>query len=224
VRGREKRCDGALTQILARPCASQGVPCSASVVANRLGSRKLTYRYYERFVGVLCLSEVGIRTSTQSRIDLAVNTSGDPTTPWTPYQIDTTDIGGKTGPNHPGCPCLGDQPTLGIDPSNVYITTNEFSLLRPEFNGAQVYAIAKSELVPAGPSATPAPFRPLRQAQHRRRRGGVDPAGAHHREPARRVFPELAGSRRDLRPANRRMGDDQPGCCSHGRQPTSRAS
>jgi hypothetical protein len=50
--------------------------------------------------------------NTQSRIDLAVNTSGDPTTPWTDYQIDTTDLGGKTGPKHPGCPCLGDQPTL----------------------------------------------------------------------------------------------------------------
>jgi hypothetical protein len=74
------------------------------------------------------------------------------------YQIDTTDIGGKTGPKHPGCPCLGDQPTLGIDPLNVYITTNEFSLLRPQFNGAQVYAIAKSQLVPAGPTATPAHF------------------------------------------------------------------
>jgi hypothetical protein len=96
--------------------------------------------------------------STQSRIDLAVNTSGDPTTPWTDYQIDTTDIGGKTGPKHPGCPCLGDQPTLGIDPLNVYITTNEFSLLGPQFNGAQIYAVAKSELVPAGPTATPAHF------------------------------------------------------------------
>jgi hypothetical protein len=96
--------------------------------------------------------------STQSRVDLAVNTSGDPTTPWTTYQIDTTDIGGKTGPKHPGCPCLGDQPTLGIDPLNVYITTNEFSLLGPQFNGAQVYAIAKSQLVAAGPTATPAHF------------------------------------------------------------------
>jgi hypothetical protein len=96
--------------------------------------------------------------STQSRIDLAVNTSGDPTTPWTDYQIDTTDIGGKTGPKHPGCPCLGDQPTLGIDPFNVYITTNEFSLQGPQFNGAQIYAVDKKELVPAGPTATPTHF------------------------------------------------------------------
>jgi hypothetical protein len=96
--------------------------------------------------------------NTQSRIDLAVNTSGDPTTPWTDYQIDTTDTGGKTGPKHPGCPCLGDQPTLGIDPFNVYVTTNEFSLQGPQFNGAQIYAVAKKELVPAGPTATPAHF------------------------------------------------------------------
>jgi hypothetical protein len=96
--------------------------------------------------------------NTRSRVDLAVNTSGDPTTPWTSYQIDTTDIGGTTGPKHPGCPCLGDQPTLGVDPFNVYITTNEFSLKGPQFNGAQVYAIAKQELVPAGPTATPAHF------------------------------------------------------------------
>jgi hypothetical protein len=46
----------------------------------------------------------------------------------------------------------------GRRPLNVYITTNEFSLLGPEFNGAQVYAIAKSQLVAAGPTATPTHF------------------------------------------------------------------
>ena len=51
--------------------------------------------------------------NTTSRIDLAVNTSGDPTKLWTVYRIDTTDVGGKTGPKHPGCPCFGDQPLLG---------------------------------------------------------------------------------------------------------------
>ncbi len=96
--------------------------------------------------------------STQSRIDLAVNTSGDPTKAWTTYRIDTTDIGGSTGPKHVGCPCLGDQPTLGIDASNVYVTTNEFALQGSGFNGAQIYAIPKSDLVMAGPSAVPAHF------------------------------------------------------------------
>jgi hypothetical protein len=98
--------------------------------------------------------------NTSSHEDLAVNSSGDPTTPWTTYRIDTTDNGGKTGPKHPGCPCFGDQPLLGIDATNVYISTNEFSILGPQFNGAQIYAIAKSDLIkpkPAPPS-TPAHF------------------------------------------------------------------
>ena len=75
------------------------------------------------------------------RTDLAVNTSGDPTKPWTVYHIDGTDPGG------PGCPCFGDQPLLGIDSYNIYISTNEFSITGPNFNGAQIYAISKSQLV-----------------------------------------------------------------------------
>jgi hypothetical protein len=82
-----------------------------------------------------------------SSIDVAVNTSGDPTKVWTTYKIDTTGLGGKTGPRHPGCPCFGDQPTLGIDGQNLYVTTNEFSILGEQFNGAQIYAFAKKDLV-----------------------------------------------------------------------------
>ena len=84
---------------------------------------------------------------TVGRTDLAVNSSGDPTTRWTVYQIDATDIGKHGEPSHPGCPCLGDQPLLGIDDVNLYISTNEFSILGPQFNGAQIYAISKAELV-----------------------------------------------------------------------------
>lgn len=79
--------------------------------------------------------------STIGRIDLSVNTSGDPTTPWTTYRIDATDLGG------PGCPCFGDQPRLGIDRYNLYISTDEFSILGPQFNGPQLYAVSKSDLV-----------------------------------------------------------------------------
>ncbi len=78
---------------------------------------------------------------TVGRIDLSVNPTGDPTTPWTTYKINVTDLG------NPGCPCFGDQPLLGIDQDNVYISTNEFSILGTQFNGAQIYAISKSELV-----------------------------------------------------------------------------
>jgi hypothetical protein len=84
---------------------------------------------------------------TASGIDIAVNSSGDPTTPWTTYKVNTSDVGGQTGPKHPGCPCLGDQPTLGIDGENLYVTTNEFSLSTEQFKGAQVYAFAKRDLV-----------------------------------------------------------------------------
>ena len=79
--------------------------------------------------------------NTIGRIDLSVNTSGDPTKPWTTYRIDGTDLGG------PGCPCFGDQPRIGIDKYNVYISTDEFSILGPQFNGPQLYAVSKSDLV-----------------------------------------------------------------------------
>jgi hypothetical protein len=85
--------------------------------------------------------------STGARTDIAVNNSGDPTTPWTVYHLDATDDGHNGTPNHPGCPCLGDQPTLGIDAINLYITTNEFSITGSAFNGAQIYAISKPDLV-----------------------------------------------------------------------------
>ena len=75
------------------------------------------------------------------RTDLAVNPTGNPTTPWTVYHINGTDNGGN------GCPCFGDQPLLGIDQYNIYISTNEFSISGPQFNGAQIYAISKSQLV-----------------------------------------------------------------------------
>ncbi|HEY7417697.1 MAG TPA: hypothetical protein VH593_21120 [Ktedonobacteraceae bacterium] len=82
----------------------------------------------------------------EARTDIAVNNSGDPTTPWTVYHLEANDDGTGGMPSHPGCPCLGDQPLLGIDQNNVYISTNEFSILGPEFNGAQIYAISKRQL------------------------------------------------------------------------------
>jgi hypothetical protein len=91
------------------------------------------------FATILFLSGGGIGNS--SHLDIAVNTSGDPTTPWTDYQIDTTD------PNGNGCPCFGDQPRLGIDSQNLYVTDDEFSILGPQFNGTDIYAFSKQDLV-----------------------------------------------------------------------------
>jgi hypothetical protein len=85
--------------------------------------------------------------NTEARTDIAVNSSGDPTTPWTVYHLDATDDGTSGTPVHVGCPCFGDQPLLGIDRENIYIATNEFSILGPQANGAQIYAISKRDLV-----------------------------------------------------------------------------
>jgi hypothetical protein len=85
--------------------------------------------------------------NTEARTDIAVNTSGNPTTPWTVYHLDATDDGSNGTPVHVGCPCFGDQPLLGIDRENIYIATNEFSILGPQANGAQIYAVSKRDLI-----------------------------------------------------------------------------
>jgi len=85
--------------------------------------------------------------NTEARTDIAVNTSGDPTKAWTVYHLDATDDGSNGTPVHIGCPCFGDQPLLGIDRENIYIATNEFSILGPQANGAQVYAVSKRDLI-----------------------------------------------------------------------------
>jgi hypothetical protein len=93
----------------------------------------------------------------KSHILIAVSRTSSPSTStadWRFLRIDGTDDGtvaddgsGRTLPSHPGCPCFGDQPLLGADKYGVYITTNEFSTLGPEFNGAQIYAIDKQALM-----------------------------------------------------------------------------
>ena len=66
---------------------------------------------------------------------------------WNIVSIDVTNDGTNGTPSHPNCPCFGDQPLVGIDANGVYITTNEFPINGPGFNGAQIYAFQKSALV-----------------------------------------------------------------------------
>jgi hypothetical protein len=85
-----------------------------------------------------------------SQLLIAVNSSGNPSNAWTEYQIDTTDSNNKgCGPSLGGC--FGDQPTLGIDQNNLYVTTNEFGITSNTANGAQVFAFAKRDLVAGNP-------------------------------------------------------------------------
>jgi hypothetical protein len=98
------------------------------------------------FATILFLSGGENPDGKSSQLDIAVNSSGNPENLWTQYEVDTADVGGN------GCPCFGDQPTLGLDQDNLYVTTNEFSILGPQFNGAQVYAFSKKDLVAGVPA------------------------------------------------------------------------
>jgi len=60
-----------------------------------------------------------------THVDIAVSQTSDPTGAWTIFHLDTTNGDGSLK-NHPGCPCLGDQPLLGFDATGMYITTNEY--------------------------------------------------------------------------------------------------
>lgn len=62
------------------------------------------------------------------------------------YVLNTTDDG-SNGVSHGNCPCFEDQPLLGVDANGVYLSGNEFSLNTGNFNGGQIYAFNKSDLV-----------------------------------------------------------------------------
>ena len=89
------------------------------------------------FATILFLND----TSTASSLLIAVRHSPSPIGLWNEYSIDTTDPTGN------GCPCFGDQPRIGIDQTNFYVTADEFSILGPQFNGAEMWVIDKSDLV-----------------------------------------------------------------------------
>jgi hypothetical protein len=87
-------------------------------------------------------------------IELAVSQTSDPTGTYNVYRLDATNDGSNGTPNHSGCPCFGDFPQVGADTNGLYITTNEFSILGSAFNGAQIYAISKAQLVAGAVSPT----------------------------------------------------------------------
>lgn len=88
------------------------------------------------------------------QIQIATSKGSNPSTnrvDWNFFTLDVTNDGSNGEQNHPGCPCYGDQPLLGIDANGVYIATNEFPINGPGFNGAQIYAIQKSALIAGTP-------------------------------------------------------------------------
>jgi hypothetical protein len=95
---------------------------------------------------------------THSATLIAVSRTADPTGQWYLYALDTTDDGSNGTLSHPGCPCLGDQPLIGADAHGFYVSTNEFSIAGPDFNGAQVYALSKAALEAGTPSLSAVHF------------------------------------------------------------------
>ena len=91
---------------------------------------------------------------------IAVRHAKDPLGLWNEYTIDSTDPGGR------GCPCFGDQPRIGIDQQNLYITADEFSIQGPQFNGAEVWVIDKAGLVAGKPKVNFVQFTHLSLAGH----------------------------------------------------------
>jgi len=94
------------------------------------------------FATILFLND----TSTASSLLIAVRHSPNPLGLWNEYSIDTTDEGRGNG-----CPCFGDQPRIGIDQHNLYVTADEFSITGPQFFGSEMWAIDKADLVAGKP-------------------------------------------------------------------------
>jgi hypothetical protein len=94
------------------------------------------------FVTILFLND----TFTASSLLIAVRHSSNPLGLWNEYSIDTTDEGRGNG-----CPCFGDQPRIGIDQTNLYVTADEFSIQGSHFFGSEMWAIDKADLVAGKP-------------------------------------------------------------------------
>ncbi len=85
-----------------------------------------------------------------SSVLVAVSFGTSPFAGFSLYKLDVTNDGTNGTPAHPGCPCFGDQPLIGADANAFWISTNEFPISGPGFNGAQVYAVDKAALVGGG--------------------------------------------------------------------------
>lgn len=103
--------------------------------------------YYDAPTGHFFISILDANFATgKSSILIAVSTTRDATGPYSIFSLPTTDDGTDGTPNDPGCPCFGDQPLIGADANGFYVSTNEFPLFAPGFNGANVYALDKLAL------------------------------------------------------------------------------
>jgi hypothetical protein len=84
-------------------------------------------------------------TTTESHLDLVVYNATSHAAK--EYKLDAT------FPAHPGCPCLGDQPKIGVDNNAIYLSVDEFENLAAGGtieDGADVFILSKPQLVAQG--------------------------------------------------------------------------
>src|SRR5215471_14054583 len=91
-------------------------------------------------------------TGTVGTLLIAVRHAKDPLGLWNIFSIDSTDPGGR------GCPCFADQPRIGIDQQNLYVTADEFSIQGSAFNGPELWVIDKAGLIAKHPKVLFAQF------------------------------------------------------------------
>jgi hypothetical protein len=104
-----------------------------------------------------------------SYLYFAVSTSADALGSYNIYRLDVTDA------KSPNCPCFGDQPLIGADKYGFYISTAEYALDGPGFNGPQIYAFDKRALE-AGSLQHVVHFSGLTHVVEGRTTGTVQPA------------------------------------------------
>lgn len=110
--------------------------------------------YYDRQANAWFAEIWESNFSDESHIDLAVNPTSDPTTPWTIYRLDTTNILPSAG-----CPCFPDYTMIGTDAHGVFLSSNNFTL-QPygNFAGVSVVAVSKAQLLAGAASVHTATY------------------------------------------------------------------
>jgi len=92
--------------------------------------------YYDSQTQRWFITELDILGASSEQL-MAVSVTSNPLGAFTDFTFSTTDS------TDTSCPCFGDYPMIGADSNGFYITTNEFPISGPGFNGAQLYAISK---------------------------------------------------------------------------------
>ena len=113
----------------------------------------------------------------KNRLDIAVSQTDDPAGDWNLFKLPVQNDGTEGTPNHNCAPdadpppemtnpsaCIGDFPHLGTDNNALFLTTNEYSFFGDGttagslYNGSQIYAFSKADLIAGAASPSMVSF------------------------------------------------------------------